>query len=94
LKRKRPSFSERGHGYRSFSDLLEDAQRLNCIQLRKDERSGSYIITGLGGEKGNGAEIRAPKEEQAKRSAAPARRRRPAAKKAVKKKAETAEGSA
>ncbi len=93
LKRKRPSFSERGHGYRSFSDLLEDAQRLNCIQLRKDERSGSYIITGHGGEKGNDTEIRAAKEGQAKQSAAPARRRRPA-KKAVKKKAETAGGSA
>ncbi len=84
LKRKRPSFSERGHGYRSFSDLLEDAQRLNFIQLRKDERSGSYIITGFGSEKGNGTETRAAKEGQAKRSAAPARRRRPA-KKAVKK---------
>src|SRR3990167_8413553 len=49
MKRKRPSFTERGHGYRTFSDLLEDAQRGGLVSLRKDERSGSYIITSLTG---------------------------------------------
>lgn len=49
MKRKRPSFSESGHGYRTFSELLEDAEKHNLIKLRQDERSGSYIITGFGG---------------------------------------------
>ena len=48
MKRKRPSFSESVNGYRSFSALLEDAQSRGYIQLRKDERSGSYIVVELG----------------------------------------------
>jgi uncharacterized protein (TIGR00288 family) len=48
LKRKRPNFSERFHGYRSFSELLEDAQKRGLLELNKDERSGGYIITSFG----------------------------------------------
>jgi len=48
MKRKRPSFSESANGYRSFSALLEDAQNRGYIQLRKDEKSGSYIVVELG----------------------------------------------
>jgi predicted N-acyltransferase len=44
LKRKRPEFSEVFHGYRSFNELLEDAQRRGRLQLQKDERSGGYIV--------------------------------------------------
>jgi len=44
LKRKRPAFSEAAFGYGSFSDLLEDAQRAGVITLRKDERSGTYLV--------------------------------------------------
>ena len=47
LKRKRPEFSEVFHGYRSFNELLEDAQRRGLLQLEKDERSGGYIVVGL-----------------------------------------------
>jgi hypothetical protein len=48
LKRKQPNFSETFHGYRSFNELLEDAERRGLLQLQKDERSGGYVVVGLG----------------------------------------------
>jgi uncharacterized protein (TIGR00288 family) len=48
LKRKRPSFSERFHGYRSFSELLEDAEKRGLLELARDERAGGYVITSFG----------------------------------------------
>ncbi len=48
LKRKRPNFSERFHGYRTFTELLEDAERRGLLELTKDDRSGGYIITSFG----------------------------------------------
>jgi uncharacterized protein (TIGR00288 family) len=48
LKRKRPNFSERFHGYRSFTELLEDAEKRGLLELAKDERSGGYLITSFG----------------------------------------------
>jgi len=50
MKRKQPSFSESSVGYRTFSELLDDAQRHGLIRLRQDEKSGSYIIVGFGKE--------------------------------------------
>jgi uncharacterized protein (TIGR00288 family) len=47
MKRKQPSFSESSYGYRTFSDLLEDAQKLGIIDLRTDQRSGTYVVTGF-----------------------------------------------
>ncbi|OGF17283.1 MAG: hypothetical protein A2W00_14095 [Candidatus Eisenbacteria bacterium RBG_16_71_46] len=47
MKRKRPSFNESSLGYRSFSDLLEEAQEAGFIALRTDERSGTYVVTSL-----------------------------------------------
>jgi uncharacterized protein (TIGR00288 family) len=49
MKRKRPSFNEGYHGYSTFSELLEDAERSKIVRLKKDTRSGSYIITGFAG---------------------------------------------
>jgi uncharacterized LabA/DUF88 family protein len=48
MKRKRPSFDESYYGFRSFSHLLEDAQRRKIVTLRRDARSGSYIVEDLG----------------------------------------------
>ena len=48
LKRKRPSFSESFHGYRSFNELLEDAQARELLELQKDDKSGGYIILSFG----------------------------------------------
>jgi uncharacterized protein (TIGR00288 family) len=44
MKRKQPQFAEEYHGYSSFSQLLEAAQEHRLIKLRKDDRSGTYVI--------------------------------------------------
>lgn len=50
LKRRKPGFNESYYGLRSFSHLLEEAEQRKLLTLERDEKSGSYIITGLGGE--------------------------------------------
>lgn len=47
IKRKRPDFDEGYYGYSSFSKLLEDAAKHGILELKKDQRSGTYIITGF-----------------------------------------------
>ncbi len=44
LKRRRPGFNERYYGVRSFSDLLEEAERRGLMKLSLDERSGGYVV--------------------------------------------------
>jgi uncharacterized protein (TIGR00288 family) len=63
MKRKKPSFNESYHGYRTFSDLLEDAEKEGIIQLRTDSRSGTYVIVGFGKEEKRG-EIEEKKERK------------------------------
>ncbi len=48
MKRKKPQFNETYFGFRTFSHLLEEAQRQNIVTLRRDQRSGSYIVEDLG----------------------------------------------
>jgi uncharacterized protein (TIGR00288 family) len=48
MKRKKPSFNESYYGFRTFSHLLEDAQRRGIVTLRRDQRSGSYVVEDLG----------------------------------------------
>src|SRR5208283_2717099 len=50
MKRKKPSFNESYHGYRTFSDLLEDAQRAGLLDLETDKRSRTYVVTRFGTE--------------------------------------------
>src|SRR5215216_120206 len=38
IKRKKPSFNETYHGYRTFSELLEDAAREGLLSLETDKR--------------------------------------------------------
>lgn len=45
MKRKRPSFNEEYYGFDTFSALLEEAQRRNIVEIEKDKRSGSYVVT-------------------------------------------------
>ncbi len=47
LKRRHPGFSERYHGFRSFSDLLQEARKRGLLELERDEKSGGYKITAL-----------------------------------------------
>jgi uncharacterized protein (TIGR00288 family) len=50
MKRKKPSFNESYYGYRTFSELLQDAQREGMIAIEIDERSRSYKVTSFTGE--------------------------------------------
>jgi len=45
LKRRKPGFSERYHGFRSFSELLEKMEEKKMVKLERDQKSGGYIIT-------------------------------------------------
>ena len=47
LKRRRPGFNEAYYGFDSFSDLLEEAQSRQVLELERDERSGGYIVKGI-----------------------------------------------
>jgi len=44
LKRRQPGFSESYHGFRSFGQLLDEAQARGLLVLELDEKSGGYII--------------------------------------------------
>src|SRR4029079_5485364 len=47
-KRKQPSFNEEYYGYRTFSELLEDAQREGLLEIEKHKSSGMYVVTRFG----------------------------------------------
>jgi len=47
LKRRKPGFSEGYHGFRTFGQLLEEAQARKLLKLELDEKSGGYIIKSL-----------------------------------------------
>lgn len=45
LKRRKPGFSESYYGYRSFGDLLEDAEKRGLVKLQRDDKSGQFLVT-------------------------------------------------
>ena len=47
LKRRKPGFNESYHGFRSFSQLLEEMQTRGMLTLEHDKKSGGYIITSV-----------------------------------------------
>jgi uncharacterized protein (TIGR00288 family) len=44
IKRRHPGFNERFYGFRSFNDLLADAEKRGLLTLRPDEKSGGYTV--------------------------------------------------
>ena len=44
IKRRHPGFNERAHGFRSFNDLLHEAQKRGQLKLQADEKSGGYTV--------------------------------------------------
>src|SRR5688572_10205904 len=44
LKRRNPGFNESYYGFRTFSDLLEEAQNRKLLSLEPDQKSGGYVI--------------------------------------------------
>jgi uncharacterized protein (TIGR00288 family) len=47
LKRRKPGFNESYHGFRTFGQLLEEAQKRELLDLEYDDKSGGYIIKGF-----------------------------------------------
>ncbi|MFZ3289431.1 MAG: NYN domain-containing protein, partial [Telluria sp.] len=43
LKRRRPDFSETYYGFRTFGNLLEEAQARGMLEFGRDEKSGAYV---------------------------------------------------
>ncbi|HEY3787685.1 MAG TPA: NYN domain-containing protein [Urbifossiella sp.] len=48
MKRKKPSFNEDYYGYRTFSELLEDAQKEGLVEIEKHRNSGMYVVSRFG----------------------------------------------
>jgi uncharacterized protein (TIGR00288 family) len=44
IKRRKPGFSEKALGFSSFNDFLLAAEERNILELRPDEKSGSYTV--------------------------------------------------
>ena len=44
MQRRRPGFAESYYGYRSFKELVEDAQKHKLLAVVRDEKSGQYTI--------------------------------------------------
>jgi hypothetical protein len=43
LKRRRPDFNETYFGFRTFGNLLEEAQARGMLEFGRDEKSGAYV---------------------------------------------------
>lgn len=43
LKRRRPDFNETYYGFRTFGNLLEEAQSRGLLEFGRDEKSGTYV---------------------------------------------------
>src|SRR3954462_15705513 len=50
MKRKKPSFDESYYGYRSFTHLLEDSDNLGIVDIERNPKSGTYVVTRVYGE--------------------------------------------
>jgi uncharacterized LabA/DUF88 family protein len=48
LKRRNPGFSEQYYGFRTFGNLLEEAQQRGLLEFGRDEKSGAYVYRGSG----------------------------------------------
>jgi uncharacterized protein (TIGR00288 family) len=44
MQRRRPGFTESFYGFRSFKELVEDAQKRGLLAVMRDEKSGQYTI--------------------------------------------------
>jgi uncharacterized protein (TIGR00288 family) len=47
LRRRKPGFNEAYYGFRSFGQLLEEAQTEKLLVMEKDEASGGYIVVSI-----------------------------------------------
>ena len=47
IKRRHPGFNERAYGFRSFNDLLLEAEKRGFLKLEADTKSGGYTVRGV-----------------------------------------------
>jgi len=66
LKRRRPDFSETYYGFRTFGNLLEEAQTRGLFEFGRDEKSGTYVY------RSTNAPLLAPGLDSAAQDAVPA----------------------
>jgi uncharacterized LabA/DUF88 family protein len=55
IKRRKPDFSESYYGFRTFGNLLEEAQKRGLLEFGRDEKSGAYVYRSSGGTLGSEA---------------------------------------
>ncbi|MES2106143.1 MAG: NYN domain-containing protein [Pseudomonadota bacterium] len=55
IKRRKPDFSESNYGFRTFGNLLEEAQARGLLEFGRDEKSGTFVYKSSGA--GNAAVI-------------------------------------
>ena len=48
IKRRKPDFSESYYGFRTFGNLLEEAQARGLLEFGRDEKSGAYVYRSSG----------------------------------------------
>ncbi|MCL6555889.1 MAG: NYN domain-containing protein [Burkholderiales bacterium] len=44
MKRRKPGFNEAFYGYRSFGEMVEDAQARKLLSATRDEKTGQYML--------------------------------------------------
>ncbi|MBS0355578.1 MAG: NYN domain-containing protein [Proteobacteria bacterium] len=49
IKRRKPDFSETRFGFKAFGNLLDEAQSRGLLEIRRDEKSGTYVYRQAGG---------------------------------------------
>jgi hypothetical protein len=47
IKRRHPGFNERAHGFRSFNELLMEAQKRGLVKLELNEKSGGCTVQAI-----------------------------------------------
>lgn len=63
MKRIKPSFNETYAGYRSFADLLEDAQQHGLVEFGREPKTGNYIVVRFGRDMDSGTASEATTSE-------------------------------
>jgi uncharacterized protein (TIGR00288 family) len=56
MKRKKPSFDESYYGYRSFTHLLEEGDNLGLVDIERNPKSGTYMVSRFCSERAEHAE--------------------------------------
>ena len=71
MQRKKPSLHEGYYGYSTFSELLEDAEKHQVLTLKKDQRSGTYVVTSFEQQAPAAAPVKkkSPRRRRSKKSA-------------------------